>query len=52
MKKQIYEQPQAETFEVQLSANVLQDASPYGGQGAAGQNITSGGVYTFDDDGE
>ena len=28
MKKQLYEQPLAEIFEVHLQANVLQDGSP------------------------
>ena len=48
MKKHTYEQPLAETFELSIQNTIL-DGSPYGSEGAAGGNVTSGGVYNFDD---
>ncbi len=49
MKKKIYENPESELFTVRFEGNFCATGK-YGDEGAAGNKLTSGGTFDFDDE--
>ena len=47
--KATYERPTTDLLVIRFEQGLL-TGSPYGDQGAAGKNFSSGGVYNFDDE--
>lgn len=48
MKKNLFVIPETDVLGVETEKLICN--SPYGSQGAAGADVTSGGVYNFDDE--